>query len=368
MVPTDLEVVISETGPNKGNVCEGILAVVLTCRFSNPDSPLPYEEIWNTINQLDCQENQSDQKFISKTLETKNVKLGIELAENNWRGLVSPKFFRSIHELVGSAISFASTPVLMNLAKELAGQNVRVVSTGMNEGKTDIEVFSNNCPVLRLSLKGGRTKQLGQVGRFWGSSEERTSRGIYDLFDSFFGVQISSTHAEAYDLARREGNYKEIKRISNLVYEELFEITSGKINSRRFAEAIKQEAVTSDDDVKLLHLKRRGFEVLDFNKLVKLASEENHFTLDYKPATPTEKAMPYLVVRDSQDAIVSIRPKIRIKKDSSGLKEFRHYIQQEKSLSGKITLNLWDSKEAATLLSSSWRQLADPPFLAGQTT
>lgn len=359
---------------NQGDVAEGVLGAALTAAFVYPGVPVSMASVWAIISDLNknSDASKSEKTVIkSKTYEIKSknkpssktdkVTLTIGLASSNFTGLTNKGFFSSMAPIVGGAIKYANSKGVQAQVQKIfldpKSNSVEIRSVGTEDQKgtkVDLKVIMDGelIPWGAMSLKAGGTKQMGQAGKGFFTSDEdlaaKKSRGIGNLFKSLFGIQIDQNLRNGYEHAIAQGSKEELSK-------ELFKLYNNAANKiyQRFgggeeevvdflktlARGIQKEAVLDETEVVLIHLSGGDFKALDFNKLVQLMDDDS-VEVEISAEVEADKSVPYLSVSmiiNGQDygKIISIRPKVRFKMNPDGsesLGEFRHYVEKEHGL------------------------------------
>lgn len=363
------------TKANAGDVAEGILGAAVTARFIyGSTKPITPAEIWKIIQALEGTTNKSTGQTMlkSKTFskppvvkpgQPNSVTLTVGLSENNWAGFVDPSFFASIDGIVRAAASFASSPALVRLTKDIEmsakANKIEISSVGLEDQKgtkVDLKIAIDGkiIPLGALSLKAGGTKQVGQIGKGWAAPKPGASRGIVDLFRALFGIEINAKLQKNYEAALASANYAAISEAIDEVYYDCFQQVSRRFDSDvqeiedfiiGLAKAIKYEAMLEEEGVILVHLDAGNFKAMDFGKFVKMAEDqgvEMDIEIEYQPPASYETNVPYLFVNLKVDGhdygkLISIRPKIRVE-EGVKVKEFRHYVQKEPGLAKLLAI------------------------------
>jgi hypothetical protein len=357
--------------PNKGDVAEGILGAAIVASLISPEKPVTYASVIRVLGQLNKNENKSkSNKIIIKSAQftvprnpqirgSKNdvVTFTLGLAQNNFtNGLFNDEFLTTMQGIIGSAIKFANSRSIRGYALELYNNpkdnkiQVKSIGTENQKGtKVDLAVIEDGQQISwgAMSLKAGGTKQLGQTGKRFNNPEETGSRGIANLFNSLFGVNLDLSLENMYVKAINSKDRRQIIKAIILVYKN----AELKINERfggdqdelidllkTLARGIRHEATLNEEGVILVHLDDKDFKVLDFKKLVEMMDDD---TLPVEIGTDlklTNGGIPYLYIWMTVNDIpygniISIRPKIA----KSG--EFRHYVEKEAGLVKLIQLS-----------------------------
>jgi len=359
---------------NKGDIAEGILGAALVAKFIKEENNITANDVWDVIQSLDTQANQSlKPKIIKKNVtfelpsffggKKNTITLTIGLSKNNFEGFVDQEIFDSIGGIVTAAIKFASSSAIKNIIRQIEedkrSNHVEVSAVGLEDQKgtkADLKITVDGKPVPygTLSLKAGSTKQLGQIGKGWEGdpTAKKYSRGIVDLFKALFGITIDSELRSEYIEAIQNGGYDDVVSAIKSVYEDAFNKISARFEGGKkelqdflitLANGIKYEATLNEEGVILLNLGNKDFKALNFDKLFDLFQDENK-ELDIEVSYSFEERLPKISIsvsvdRESYGPIISIRPKIR-KSSTGGIGEFRHYVEKEAGLTKLISLDL----------------------------
>ena len=357
---------------NRGDVAEGLLAAALAQRFIKGEpnvTPDDVEKMLKDINSkgksvIDTAKKLGKEKTYSvkrKDGTKDTIRLAIMLARVNFEDLMDPNKKASVQDLYNSVAKYANSKQAIEQSMEFAmdgkSTKVEVIADGVGDQKgtkVDVQVRNDGefVPLGRISLKAGSTKQLGQISKTFDKAySKKNSRGLRNLFQALFGVDIGDAWREPYEEALMSGDRFAIGDIVAKVYDDAFEKIKAVYERddpdefeeflRTLARGIKYEAALEEDGVQLVALDKGDFEQLDFTDIEqKVKDLDIDIEVDFDdPGGDYGKELPYLRVYDAGNKknIISIRPKVRIK-DSGELGEFRHYVQKEKGLTDLLKI------------------------------
>jgi hypothetical protein len=334
------------TVTNKGDVAEGILGAAVTARFIRRDGKEVTESDVNQIlHKLDAKNDTAESpKQTAKAIEFKvhdvnkkikdTVLYDVRLSAGNFADLVDKKKRTSINDIVKAAVAYANSGEVIDQSIEWSLNNkankVHVLSDGVSDQKgtkVDVRIFEDGQEISigKISLKAGGTKQLGQIGKSFESLES--------MFGILFGIQFTPAVKNVWEKAFEGGPNKEAveqaaKKVYQYAYKQLKKKLANPENEvefmKQFAQGVKYQAVLEEDGVRLIHLERGKFKILDFDRLESaLDNVDLDVVLDLKGITPKL----FIVDVNTGSKLLQIRMKTE-----GGGKTVRHYVEKEKLL------------------------------------
>ncbi|HUV72433.1 MAG TPA: hypothetical protein VMW25_05500 [Clostridia bacterium] len=347
---------------NRGDVAEGILGAAVAARFVKGEASISTDDVANILATFDKQKptyygrggdekksmgKEKDWQVKRKDGTVDVVQLDIRLASVNFLDLMNLKKRGYLQDLFAAAAKYANSEAVvsesMKAAMDGVSSKILILSDGIGDQKgtkVDVRVFKDGkeLSIGKISLKAGGTKQMGQIGKSW-KAAQKGSRGIFDLFEGLFGVQLSGEMEEIYKKAIMSKSKPEMIKAVSYVYDHAVRQMAQMYNKddpkevgdflRRLARGVRYEAVLEEEDVILVHLDAGDFKALDFSTIEdKFAKIGADLEVKYEPPKKLnfEKNVPYIRIYNKGERLVSIRPKIR----DGG--EFRHYVEKERGL------------------------------------
>jgi hypothetical protein len=336
---------------NKGDVAEGVLGASLCARFLRRDGKLiDYKDVSKVLKKLDSARDtaQSD-KQTAKTITYKSIKdkfpnitdtvtFDVRLSTVNFEDLVDEKKRTSIKDLFDSAIAYANSGEVIDQNIEWfinnKPNNIKILSDGISDQKgtkVDVRIFDGDREISigKISLKAGGTKTLGQIGK--------TFEGLEGMFGILFGIKFPPEYKEQWEQVTSSTNKRSAEavfKVANRVYEYAAKAIKQKLEGdddmaekdfmSQFIEGVKYQAVLNEKGVRLLHLSKGEFKLLDFDKLDEVLED-----VDFDVYLDRKTIIPKLYVYDKNvgyknGKLILVRPKI----EGDG-KVIRHYVEKE---------------------------------------
>lgn len=343
------------TVTNKGDVAEGILGAAVTARFIRRDGKEVTEsDIDQILDKLNSkQDTAKSPKQTAKAIEFNvkdinkkaqdTVKFDVRLSAGNFADLVDKKKRTSINDIVKSAIAYANSGEVVDQSIEWSTNNkpnkVLILSDGVGDQKgtkVDLRIFEDGQEISigKISLKAGGTKQLGQIGKSF--------EALQDMFTILFGIRFPENLQKRWDSAVQMRDKEQVEESAKEVYSFAHKQLKKKLSDpsnemdfiKQLANGIKYQAVLDEEGVRLIHLERGKFKVLDFDRI-----EDALKNVDLDAVITMDGVTPKLFVIDAKTGKKLIQ--IRMKTEGGG-RVIRHYVEKEKLLVD--LLNVADSK------------------------
>lgn len=313
---------------NRGDMAEAIFAAAIAARFSQKNSTISEQDVYDTINSLD---RVKTHQIITYKSVNKNPKIidkvtfHVRLAPSNLFALTDTQTQHTLADLVQSSVKYANSTIVSSWSKMLYENNryneIEVIADGISEQKTtkvDIRVKVDGKPTdINVSLKADDVKQFGQIS---GSGFDKQTL----LWTKLLGVDVSRYEDDYYDSVRQKDVLGGITKVYKGVVSDFNKaVTSSKKTSvlANLSSGIRYFATLNEQSVNLVQLTKQEAMVYQFDNLEKLLSGSQ-----LKAVFVPNKATPEIKITDERNNIlITVRVKRELK--PSGV-YIRNYIEK----------------------------------------
>lgn len=355
---------------NRGDIAEGVVGVAWAVALTTHGS-VTVEDLDSLICQTTMSRPLTSRtqccSLVVKTSEIE-VNLNVALSKDNMTAFLQGSSHPGMKTYYNAIVAYANSKQIKRAKEwllEKDGPTKVTIKAGGSHFpktiKTDILVETTDeqisLPFGNITLKCD-TKQISMVSRnFNASSPTSNSRGISDLIETLTGFKPSQNLQTVYDDAVwNKRDHESLLQAVEAVYSDVAtQAHLGVLSGLRtpseslavFAKGLRSEAVgVLSRPVQIrLNDKDSTFTYLDYGtleslvKLIETAVPEAKidFKITYQPGNRQTGSQPYLYFSVGfggidYGRIASIRPKIRHHRNSTQIKEFKHYFQNEPGL------------------------------------